>query len=163
MSINIHDKDKKVYIILGMSHSGTSFFSKALYDQGVNMGTAPSDFYENPSAVRLNKKIIKKDSLDPEMLNIDLTPQIKRLIKRYQREMWGFKDPRTSLTVDHYLPHLENHDVYLIAVFRKPERVKKSLERVARKHKIKVRDYDEMTNKYNRKIIESIKKFVGLE
>ena len=43
------------------------------------------------------------------------------------RKIWGFKDPRTTLTVPLYLPHLTQP--HFICCFRQPEEVARSLQR----------------------------------
>lgn len=158
MSLGINDFDNKVYIVLGMHHSGTSFLSKALYDQGVHMGTVPSGHYENQDAVRLNSQMLGGDWAYPRKVDKNFSEDIQAFINKHESNKWGFKDPRTSLTVDNYLPHLEDDDVYLIAIFRKPAKVKNSLRRMD----YNIKDYDELIDRYNKSIIGSIKKFVGL-
>jgi hypothetical protein len=133
MSVLITDKSPKTYVVLGCPGSGTSFLAKALHDQGVDMGTTNMEFYENLDFVKLNQEIMG-----------GVTGRIKEVINKYKKQFWGFKDPQSAFTIDKILPHLED-DVYLVCIFRKPERVK----------------YKE-PEKYNRKIIEAIQKFTKL-
>lgn len=157
MSLKVNDKSPKTYVILGMHHSGTSFLAKALFDQGVHMGTRRSEHYENVEIVNVNNSLIG-DIFDPpprEEIMSKENKLVKNVIKKYQKEMWGFKDPRTSLTADHYLSEIKG-DCYVVAVFRKPERVVESLKK---KHKIK--NPRKLVDHYNENIIQSIRNFLN--
>lgn len=166
--MNIHDPADKVFIILGMHKSGTSILSKALKDQGVKMtDTEDTSFfrhYEDINFLELNKEMLKKAGgnwrnipLKYRIVGSGLGEKVKNLIARYKTKMWGWKDPRTALTVENYLPYLKDDDVYLVAIFRKPEKVKAALQRDKGDG-----DWDNIINTYNRNIIEAIKNFVGL-
>jgi len=52
-------------------------------------------------------------------------PYIKRLIQQEKSEIWGWKDPRTSLTIELYLPYLENP--FFVICHRDPLQVAESL------------------------------------
>jgi hypothetical protein len=47
--------------------------------------------------------------------------------EKADRDLWGWKDPRTTLTIRLYLPHLENP--HFINIFRNPLDVARSLQR----------------------------------
>lgn len=132
------------YIILGMHRSATSFIGKALKDQGVNMGEkllGPSKgnlqgHFENRRFLELNKKILKEaggswDNPPPEGAIIKagrkFQNEIKEIVRQEQRKLWGWKDPRTTLTIRLYMPYLENP--YFIVCFRNPYEVAKSLQK----------------------------------
>lgn len=159
MALNIRDKDPNTYVVLGAPHSGTSFLAKALHDQGVDMGTEPSGHYENQDLVGLNSELLEGDWANPpsreEILKKDKT-KILEFIQEYRDVMWGFKDPRTSLTAELFLPFLDG-DTYIIAIFRKPHKVVRSL----------ARDYDlddarGLVDHYNENILKTIRNFIGL-
>jgi hypothetical protein len=135
---------KNTYIILGMHRSATSFIAKALKDQGVNIGErllGPSKgnfqgHFENVRFLELNRKILKKaggnwDNPPSEEAIIkagnELQGEIKRLVEQERGGLWGWKDPRTTLTIRLYMPYLENP--YFIVCFRNPYEVAKSLQK----------------------------------
>jgi len=132
MTIKIHDKHPKTYVILGAPGTATSLISKALEEQGIDMGNTKgygrTKFYENKEFEDLNKEIIEaakklegtKDLPSEEsIMAVDFEDKIKKIIKKHKGEFWGWKDPKNSLTLKKFLPHLEG-DVYLICCFRKP-------------------------------------------
>jgi len=136
MSIKINDNENKTYIVLGAPHSATSFISKMLEENGVEMHNSKTEkyepYYEDPDFIYLNRRILynAKGSLgkppsENNLFKVDVKNRIKNLIKKKKSKFWGFKDPRTALTFNKYLPHLDG-DVYLICCFRKPERTFKS-------------------------------------
>ncbi len=163
MSIIINNKETKTYIVLGAPHSATSFMAKCLQKCGINMGKRMHpDLYQDKDFVGINQKILGKTSgywhtppSDEEIKKIDVSDSIKKVIKKKKSKFWGFKDPRTVLTIDHYLPHLEDNDTYLICIFRKPKRVLKS-------YKHDKRITEDIIKIYNKKIIETIKRFCNV-
>jgi len=153
MSVKINDKSNKTYIVLGVPHSATSFIAQSLEKNGVDMGTKESKegFYENPVFLNLNKEIRN----NPHCPKIN--DKIRRAIKKNKPKFWGFKDPRTCLSFEHYLPHLDE-DVYLICCFRKPKYIIKALKR-GKSWRGKEK---KMIDLYNKSIINIIKKFCKL-
>jgi hypothetical protein len=100
----------------------------------------PKGYYEDIEFVNLNKYLLKLAGGDwynipPEWKILELAKNerpmqlIKELVdrrtKKYDR--WGFKDPRTCLTIRLYLPYLPEH--YLYASFRSPRDIAASLKR----------------------------------
>ena len=165
----------RTYIVLGMHRSATSFIAKAIAEQGVNMGNRlmkadkwnPQGYYENLDFVELNDLILKEaggswrnpptedDIIKAGKKYEDL---IKETISRNSTDMWGWKDPRTSLTLPIYLPFLRD-DTYLITIFRKPERVALSLYR---RDGISIEEGINLAKEYNRRIINHIRRFVNV-
>jgi hypothetical protein len=135
----------KAFIVLGMHRSHTSLLAKGLNDNGVNMGKEllpatsdnPCGYYENIEFIRMNNKILKEagGSWDcvPDKFEIlraghKYKEEIEALIERSSCEpMWGWKDPRTTLTIECYLPFLKGQDVSFIVSFRCIKEVAKSL------------------------------------
>lgn len=150
MTIKINSKEEKTYIVLGCPNTATSFISKLLEMGGVKMGNRKKgwhkDFYEDPEFLRLNKLMIRH----PEK-NYD--KEIKALIEKKRSKFWGWKDPRSSFTVDKYLKYL-NNDVYLICCFRKPEKILKSWKGKYNK---------QLIDSYNKEIIKVLKEFCELK
>ena len=65
------------------------------------------------------------------------------------RPLWGWKDPRTTLTIDKYYNHLE--DPIIVGLFRKPELVAKSM---AKRGDISEVEALILAKAYNKKIID---------
>ena len=151
MSINIKNKEDKVYIVLGTPHSATSYISKLLNDAGVKMHPDSKEFYEDSDFVKLNQKIFKNKN------NYDFSDKIKSLIKKRASKMWGWKDPKTAFTLDKYLPHLEG-DVFLICCFRKPKKVLESWIRSR-----KTSEGRELLDKYNNALLAAAFKAGSIE
>lgn len=164
----------KTYIVLGMHRSATSFLAKALLDQGVDMGKrlmGPGEFnpqghFENLDFVELNDLILATvgGSWDdpPSREKIasagqQVVEKIKSVVEKSKGEKWGWKDPRTSLTLDLFLPFLED-DVYLFVCFRKPRRVAESLNR---RDGMPIGKGLELARIYNERLLESIKHFLS--
>lgn len=166
---DIHDKSRKVYIVLGMHKSGTSFLSKALLDQGVSM-TMLDDasfrrHYEDLELLDLDKEILhmaggnwRNPPSEEEINKVGFIDRIKEVIKKHTTSYWGWKDPRNAFTAQKYIDQLQEEDVYLVCVFRKPQKVQESLVRAKGED-----DYRDLIKEYNRRILKVVKDFVGLD
>lgn len=137
----------KTFIVLGMHRSATSLVSKGLVESGVDMGVEdalinegnPEGHWENLVAVQFNDMLLNAaggswDYPPPEedillLKNKDWVVQgVKDFIQRFGegRELWGWKDPRTCLTIRLYHDHLTNP--HYITCFRDPADVALSLQ-----------------------------------
>ena len=126
----------KTFVVLGMHRSATSLVSKALSTQ-IYMGPNPRpNVFESSSFVKLNNAILARaggswHTPPDEAAILDQYDIFKREIARTIRvesvgkELWGWKDPRTTLTIRLYYRHLENP--HFIVMFRDPVDVAKSL------------------------------------
>jgi hypothetical protein len=137
----INSKAKTV-VILGMHRSGTSMVGGVLARLGINMGeifredritSNPLGFYEDVDFLNLNIDILKEaggsweDPPDLEQIisqESKFNIKIQKLIKK-KPQIWGWKDPRTSLTIRLYLPYI--HNPHFIICHRNPEEVANSL------------------------------------
>lgn len=162
MSITINNKEDKVYMILGVPHSATSFVARAFKEAGVHVPSNMVGLYQTGDITKLNDKILKKAGgswkeppTEKEIQKVDVKEKIKSIFKKKKKKMWAFKDPRLSLTGKHFLPHMDG-DSYLICCFRKPEKVIESYE--ATEDCVDKKFVD----KYNKSIISIIKEFVEL-
>ena len=135
----------KTFIVLGMHRSATSLIAKGLYDNEVSIGdkligphpSNPYGHWEDIDFVRLNDEILSAsggswDKPPEEKSIIEVSSlfegKIEKLIKEKQKEpFWGWKDPRTTLTIRLYLKYLE--DPHFIVCFRDPAEVARSLAR----------------------------------
>jgi len=138
--------ERKVVVVLGMHRSGTSMIGGVLSRLGVDLGddaigrqvSNPLGHFEDRQFFELNKDILASaggswdDPPNPEQLLSQATiysERISGLIAAYDRmqpeRLWGWKDPRTSLTISLFSPYLDN--LYLLWCQRDPEQIVKSL------------------------------------
>lgn len=127
-----------------MHRSGTSMLSAILHKLGVYMGTSFYSnnkgnligHYENNDFFQLNQWILhsaggswKSPPSKQAILNqkAKIQSSIIQLIKNSEKELWGWKDPRTCLTIKLYLPFLKNPHFLLIR--RNNTDIAKSLEK----------------------------------
>lgn len=132
----------KTVIVLGMHRSATSLVAKGLFQAGVFMGPEllgpgrgnEHGHFEDVGLLHLNDRILKiaGGSWDrpPDEENIVLAGQqieseIYAAVKTRQRQLWGWKDPRTTLTIRCYMPFLTNP--IFVPCFRDPMDVARSL------------------------------------
>ncbi|MFH1135089.1 MAG: hypothetical protein V1816_03285 [Pseudomonadota bacterium] len=116
-----------VVIVLGMHRSGSSLAAGILHNLGIDMGPKddasfdnPRGFFEDRAFTMTNDFILREaggawdspPSLD-SILAAGRDPRIKRQIEavleaRRRKGQWGFKDPRTILTLPLYFDRLED-------------------------------------------------------
>jgi len=159
----------KTIVILGMHRSATSLVAGGIHKFGVPLGTKlipadssnPKGHWEDNDFRFLNDDILKSAGgswHDPpsemaimaqkEKYNL----RIKTLIEKKQQEIWGWKDPRTTLTIKLFVPHLENP--HFICCFRNPVEVAKSLQK--RNH-FSIEKGLGIANIYNQRLIDFLK------
>jgi len=134
----------KTVVVLGMHRSGTSLVAGILSRLGVNMGdeligkswSNPLGHFEDKNFYRLNINILKsaggswdnppsKDLIQDQMCKFE--EEIKKVVEMKKSVLWGWKDPRTSLTIELYLPYLTNP--YFIVCHRNKQSIAESLKR----------------------------------
>lgn len=93
--------DKPNVILLGVGHSGTSIVTKIMHKLGWERGDADKFYAESVSVRKLNAQAIKEGKLDQE----------KAMQALAHPGPWIFKDPRTVLTLQHWLPLIEKMHV----------------------------------------------------
>ena len=120
---------RKTVVILGMHRSGTSMIAGILDCLGVDLGedqpgkqwSNPLGHFEDADFLSLNKNILasaggswdhppKKSAIiaQREKFRSSIAELIDRQSKDGIESPWGWKDPRTSLTIDLFLPFLHN-------------------------------------------------------
>lgn len=178
MSIKIRNKEDKTYVVLGAPKSATSFISKMLEENGVEMHNDKRrgrlEYYEDSEFIDLNVKILrstgrsekryglKRPPKEKLVLETNFNEEIQSLIKKRKSSRWGWKDPRTALTIKKFLPYLDG-DTYLICCFRKPNKITEST-RLWNIAGAKGKGLSkEKIDKYNKSIISAIKEFCELE
>lgn len=170
MSIEIRDKTNKVYMVVGCHGSATSLIARGLRKCGVMMGHWLVEKVYEPAMVRkLNDRILSEvggswyePPTEEAIMNVELDERIQDTLRQYEGEkMWGFKDPRLSLTGRLFFPHLDG-DAYLFCCFRKPDRTLKSLRR--RWHGMPWIEHINkgFVDRYNRGVISLIEDFCEL-
>jgi hypothetical protein len=130
-------------VVLGMHGGGTSLVAGMLNAAGVAMNPNPGGYiankryytYEDSSFVRLNAAILHSaggnwkspPALGDIVLPDRLARRMRYLIETREARhgLWGFKDPRTALTVQLYHPHL--HEPRYVVVKREPGAVAHSM------------------------------------
>lgn len=160
----VTDTTDKTYIVIGAKRSGTSFLTKALGEQGIDFDICGNGHNEDLEFVRFNQKILTEAGGDWNNLPDDskikkvfdkYRNELRNLLRRKKKRSWGWKDPRQGATIKHFLPYLED-DVYLVCIFRRPERVADSYTRIWNSRR---EEALETTREYNKRIIEAIKEF----
>lgn len=133
----------KTVIVLGMHRSGTSVTAGVLKRLGVDVGRKllpgpgynPTGFFENLEFVNLNANILRslggnwrKPPPQEAILKRarENASKIEEVVKRNIRELWGFKDPRTALTIEALHPYLPN--VHVVRTRRSPKAIAQSLK-----------------------------------
>lgn len=161
----INDKSPKTYVVLGAHRSGTSFIAKALQMAGIRLVGNDDNCYEDPDFLRFNRTILDEayangtSLVDHEILQelaLKHKDEFLELIETKKSQMWGWKDPVQLRTLEPLLDCLTD-DVYLICVFRKPERCAKSHQEMWGTN-----DGANVTKEYARRLIKVIEKFMGL-
>lgn len=133
------DLSQKTWVILGAKRTGTSFLAELLGNNGIEIATCGNLHNEDLDFVMLNDLILHSvggdwNNLPPdELIGVSVKAheqEIKALIasKKESGRDWGWKCPRQGATIKYILPYLDD-DVYLVAVFRKPDIAARSMQR----------------------------------
>lgn len=101
-----------IYIILGMSKSGTTLVSKTLHESGIDMnpgitGNYAKSKYEDPEMVKILLKMFRTDRLKSLYIPKDFLfdKKIEAMILRFiddrkNKKDWGIKQPWLTLCYD---------------------------------------------------------------
>lgn len=113
-----------VILVLGMHRSGTSMTAAMIHELGVSMGKTfidrnrynPLGYYEDADFHALNRRILAEAGgswMEPPSHSEIV--KLKRVFEQDVTQLlacrsgnWGWKDPRTSLTLPIYIPFLDN-------------------------------------------------------
>lgn len=157
----------KTFVVLGMHRSATSLQAMGLARSGVHMGdnllgpmeSNPYGHWEDVDFIYFNDFILNKAggswNNPPPRENIislsdELDEQIEKFINAKKREpLWGWKDPRTCLTIELFHKYLDNP--HYVTVFREPIEVAKSLKE---RDNMPIEKGLELANIYNERIID---------
>lgn len=134
----------KTMVVLGMHRSATSLVAKGLHDAGVHMGdrllgpTKGNDHghFEDKSFIQINDRIIgqaggswRNPPPEKDIIEVgkQIATEIYAFIKTKERyPLWGWKDPRTTITIRCYVEHLTNP--IFVSCFRSVHDVAESLK-----------------------------------
>ena len=113
-------------VVLGCHASGTSLVTHMLIKLGVNMGdrflgpVKSMPVWEDGDFVRCNSQILKlargnwgNPPTRKQILKACEIPHLAKRIrtlvgKKQKRKVWGWKDPRSALTIEAYHKHLKD-------------------------------------------------------
>jgi len=177
------NRPNKCFIVLGMHRSATSLVAKGLFQNGVSMGgpnlinqPKPDNVhghFEDRGFIQLNNAILKAagGSWKNPPRHEDILNQSSRFSEKIKdtisaasegQSMWGWKDPRTVLTIDLYTPHL--YRPHIISVFRDSRDVAKSLiERndlsIQARNQISFEQGFNLAVEYNRRLLSFLKRW----
>ncbi|MDM8531878.1 sulfotransferase [Anaerolineales bacterium HSG25] len=127
-----------IYVVLGMHKSGTTLISNILHHSDINMGDFnvqrsydQGNQYEREDTLALNKDILGLTSyriIDkpvPTVITLTATQRtrMQEIIQTCNQKhtIWGFKDPRTTLTYSLWKSELPAHKI--IAIYRTPSEI----------------------------------------
>lgn len=149
----------------------TGILSKLGVDVGkrlLNPNVAnPLGYFEDVDFFELNKRILRAAGgnwkTPPETNTIlaqknKFRKQIRDLVCKKESELWGWKDPRTSLTIQLYLPFLKN--AHFIVCHRDPKEVARSL---AQRENWKIQKGIRLKKIYDERINSFFKKYNKLQ
>lgn len=167
----------KTFVVLGMHRSATSLVAKSLHSE-ISMGDKllpptsdnPLGYFEDEEFMQLNIKILRRaggdwrnpPSEDKILQVADLFESRIRAIveERNSRGInWGWKDPRTTLTIRLYLPYLVNP--HFVSCFRDPQEVAASLVR-RDSHFFTQEKALALANEYNQRLLKFLADFASI-
>ena len=136
-----YDGPTRVLAILGMHRSGTSSLAGSLEASGLDIGAVDTGNQWNEKGNRESHVLMRIH--DDVLINsggswssvpehITWTAATRKRLERFIESrskvpLWGFKDPRTILVIEHWLEVLP--DLEMVATFRHPAAVARSLAR----------------------------------
>lgn len=154
---------QQVFIILGMHRSGTSALAGTLQEAGVYLGRVldksikrnPKGLQEPPAVLYMQEDLLKANggswSAPPETVEwgpLHTTVRDLFIESRQGVECWGFKDPRTLLTLQGWMDVLPSAQP--LGIFRHPMAVARSLES---RNSITIEDGLKLWLEYNSRLL----------
>lgn len=161
-------------IVIGMHRSGTSMVAGCLHHLGCNMGEdlvlgatkeQPAGYYEDREIMQFNERLLTEAGggwLNPPEYDRLLTAcrdradRVQALVKKRNEAfpVWGWKDPRTCLTLPAFLPHLDNYRIIFVHRYRKS--VVKSLV-IREKGRLDDEQANDLIGEYNTFIMANLR------
>ena len=156
----------KCFIILGMHRSATSLIAKGLMASGIHMGNRllgaspcqPDGHFEDTDFISVNDQILKHaggswDNPPDEEAIVEVARQSKDFLQEFiesksQHRLWGWKDPRTVLTIRCFMPFIKKP--HIIPCFRETRDVARSLNR---RDGMPIAQGQQLAMEYNRRLL----------
>lgn len=177
-----------IVIITGMHRSGTSALAGLLHSNGIVMGEDndfypppmkenPKGFYENKKFRIINDKLLNIEdyrvkSFNPDVPKIEkayISPvflsQMRACINYYDNKykVWGWKDPRSCLTLDIWLPLLSEMNkldkTKVLVSYRSYEDIALSMIRRGNRERRGKNQFRQLALVYYTRMIDSIMKY----
>jgi hypothetical protein len=168
--------------VIGMHRSGTSAIAGALHAGGIAMGDEerflprpnaenPRGFYENFDARRINDAVLARAGYEAKSWEVEIPAardswllRCRRsyLLRRYcaRYRYWGWKDPRTCLTLDLWFGSLKQDRLIsrtrFVLIFRHPEAVAFSLNK---RDGLELRRGLQLWYEYNQRALQALKRW----
>jgi len=137
---------KRTYIILGCHRSGTSLTAMLCYSAGLHLGrelygalpSNPMGHYEAVDFMYLQENLLKEaggnwfnvpDFFTLEKVFLRHLNEIKHIIEKNKKDVWGWKDPRNSIFFPFYIKYKLIEYPHLIICWRNAYSVAKSIEK----------------------------------
>jgi len=169
-----------IVIVCGMHRSGTSALAGLLHHNGIVMGEKEhfkprpkknqnaKGYYENYRFRILNDRILascgyKVKSFSPDIPSVVTSPEFYHiahtLLKEYAHKysIWGWKDPRTCLTLDFWLNCIGNIGCKVLVIERQCEAVVESLWK--RRHRGDRERFRDLVEVYQRRLESTLYKY----
>lgn len=123
----------KLFLVLTTGRAGSSATAGTLSHLGIHMGdrlvganpTNPKGHYENADFLEMNERIFRSINASlvtlPSREELLASPfprnDLSTFLQTQVKPIWGLKDPRTTLTLELWKPHLEEiaHITYIFA------------------------------------------------
>jgi hypothetical protein len=171
-----------IVVVLGMHRSGTSALAGLLHSNGITMGRDnefhpppmkenPKGFYENHRFRVVNDNLLKEynyhtKSFSPNIPTVDYQPTriAINLVLDYEMEFknWGFKDPRTCITLPMWIATFVRlnllHKVKFILMERNPYDVAVSMLSRGNKEKVE-NQFVDLACAYNRSAVVNLNRY----
>ena len=168
-----------IIIICGMHRSGTSALAGLLHSNGIIMGEEKNfipkpkkqnskGFFENYRFRLFNDELLAYNNYKAKSFN-PIIPQIipsiksyevaQKLINEYNNKynIWGFKDPRTCLTLNFWLLAMGSIDKKIIVNYRNFDSISKSLW--SRKNRGDIKKFIKLCEVYYSRVEKVLKNF----
>lgn len=155
-------RPERVVAVLGMHRSGTSAFVGSLQQRGLFLGAHNRQNRHNPRGNRENRRVLGLNEAvlgdsggswrePPAAIewSAERLDEARAILAEYSgRPLWGFKDPRTLLTLEGWERLLP--DIELVGIFRHPASVARSL---ASRPNLPVTDPLRLWTTYNERLL----------
>jgi len=176
-----------IVIVIGMHRSGTSAVAGTLHSNGISMGQLedfypppqkenPKGFFENKRFRSINDIILRSFEYPPKHFNPKLPDYdlpIAAVIRLKMRTLisehkdlpyWGWKDPRTCLTLRYWIEALDNvgiprSDIKIVMVIRGIDDISDSMKRRGNKELLYKGQFRDLATAYYGRALTALADF----